>query len=64
MLRLGTTLVREHGGKRHHVKVIENGFVWNGAVYPSLTNVAHAITGTNCNGPRFFGLRDKERTGR
>ena len=62
-LSVGATLVREHGGKRHHVRVIENGFVWNGTVYPSLTKVAHAITGTNWNGPRFFGLRDKARAG-
>lgn len=63
-LSVGTMLVREHSGKRQHVKVVENGFAWNGTVYPSLTKVAHAITGTNWNGPRFFGLRDKERTGR
>lgn len=63
-LSVGATLVREYGGKRHHVKVVENGFAWNGAVYPSLTKVAHAITGTNWNGPRFFGLRDKARAGR
>jgi len=27
--------------------------------YDSLSKVAFAITGTNWNGPRFFGLRDK-----
>jgi len=60
-LSVGTTLVREHGGERHQVKVVDGGFAWKGAVYPSLTKVAHAITGTNWNGPRFFGLRDKPR---
>lgn len=60
-LSVGTTLVREHGGERHQVRVTENGFAWNGAVYSSLTKVAHAITRTNWNGPRFFGLRDKPR---
>jgi hypothetical protein len=29
--------------------------------YPSLSQVAFAITGTRWNGPRFFGLRDKQR---
>jgi len=28
--------------------------------YDSLSKVAFAITGTKWNGPRFFGLRDKE----
>lgn len=58
-LRRGTVLVREHDGKRFAVTVVENGFAWNGKTYSSLTKVAKAITGTNWNGPRFFGLRDK-----
>jgi len=58
-LRPGTVLVREHNGKRFVVTVVEDGFAWNGKTYPSLTKVAKAITGTNWNGPRFFGLRDK-----
>ena len=33
---------------------------WNGQTYDSLSKVAFAITGTKWNGPRFFGLRDKE----
>jgi hypothetical protein len=63
-LSVGTTLVREHGGERHQVRVAENGFAWKDTVYPSLTKVAHAITGTNWNGPRFFGLRDKPKSRR
>jgi hypothetical protein len=45
------------------VTVLENGFTWKGKVYPSLSKVAHAITGTRWNGPRFFGLRDKPSKG-
>jgi len=33
----------------------------NGGTYESLSKVARAITGTNWNGPRFFGLRDRAR---
>ena len=36
------------------------GFAWNGQTYDSLSKVAFAITGTKWNGPRFFGLREKE----
>jgi hypothetical protein len=37
----------------------KDGFSWNGMTYASLSEVAKAITGTNWNGPRFFGLRAK-----
>ena len=40
--------------------VVEEGFAWNGKTYDSLVQSGlFAITGTNWNGPRFFGLRDK-----
>jgi hypothetical protein len=58
-LRAGTVLVREWDGQLHRVMVLANGFAWKDKIYPSLTNVALAITGTRWNGPRFFGLRDK-----
>ncbi len=55
----GTELVREHEGALHRVMVLDEGFAWNGSVYPSLSKIALAITGTRWNGPRFFGLREK-----
>ena len=58
-LRRGTVLGREWKGHMHRVAVLADGFAWNGKTYPSLSNVAFAITGTRWNGPRFFGLRDK-----
>ena len=54
----GTVLVREWDSQR--VMVMADGFAWNGQTYDSLSKVAFAITGTKWNGPRFFGLRDKE----
>jgi DUF2924 family protein len=56
-LRSGTLLVREHGGIQHRVLVTDIGLLWNGQQFNSLSQVARAITGTNWNGPRFFGLR-------
>jgi hypothetical protein len=38
--------------------VLEDGFAWNGKTYGSLSSVAKAITGTNWNGQRFFGLKE------
>ena len=63
-LKPGTELVREHAGTLHRVVVVTDGFAWNGAPYRSLSEVARAITGTNWNGPRFFGLRDKAKPAR
>ena len=57
----GTLLVREWDGTLQRVVVLESGFAWNGVTYESLSKVARAITGTNWNGPRFFGLRDRAR---
>ena len=56
----GTVLVREWDRQSQRVMVMANGFAWKGQTYDSLSKVAFAITGTKWNGPRFFGLRDKE----
>jgi DUF2924 family protein len=58
-LRAGTLLTREWDGHLERVMVLADGFSWNGRTYPSLSQVAFAITGSRWNGPRFFGLRDK-----
>jgi len=59
-LKPGTVLVREWDRRSQRVMVMSDGFAWNGQTYDSLSKVAFAITGTKWNGPRFFGLRDKE----
>ena len=59
-LRPGTVLVREWDRRLQRVMVLADGFAWSGQTYDSLSKVAFAITGTKWNGPRFFGLRDKE----
>jgi hypothetical protein len=56
----GTVLVREWDRRSQRVMVMADGFAWKGETYDSLSKVAFAITGTKWNGPRFFGLRDKE----
>jgi hypothetical protein len=56
----GTVLVREWDRRSQRVMVMADGFAWKGQTYDSLSKVAFAITGTKWNGPRFFGLRDKE----
>jgi hypothetical protein len=40
------------------VAVVDNGFLWSGKTHLSLSSIARAVTGTNWNGPRFFGMRE------
>ncbi len=56
-LGLGAILRRDWQGRRIEVVVETDGFRWEGQVFPSLSAVARAATGTRWNGPRFFGLR-------
>lgn len=55
----GSQLIREWNGKTHSVRVTDDGFLWNGVIYTSLSSVAHAITGARWSGPRFFGLKGR-----
>jgi hypothetical protein len=56
-LKAGALLVREWKGRLERVMILEEGFVWNGQTFSSLSQIAKAMTGTNWNGHRFFGLR-------
>ena len=54
---VGTQLIREWKGAEERVTVVANGFEWQGRRFKSLSAVARVITGTQWNGPAFFGLR-------
>ncbi len=55
----GTTIVRTWRGREYHVKVLEEGFEYDDAVFKSLSAVARQITSTRWNGPLFFNLRKR-----
>jgi hypothetical protein len=55
-LSAGTSLTRTWHGSEYHVKVLEEGFEYDGVVYRSLSAVARAITGSHWNGKLFFHL--------
>jgi hypothetical protein len=55
----GTLLTREFKGKVHVVKVLEEGFEYDGRAYRSLSKIATEIAGTRWNGFVFFNL-DRE----
>jgi hypothetical protein len=56
-LKPGTVLLREWHGTQHQVIVREDGIVFKGKQYKSLSQVALRITGTKWSGPLFFGLK-------
>jgi len=55
-LSSGARLVREWHGRTHSVEVLQNGFLFDGQTYRSLSEIARRITGSHRSGPRFFGL--------
>jgi hypothetical protein len=57
----GAIFIREWEGVTHQVMHMADGYAWKGVTYRSLSEVARAITSVRWNGPRFFGLRDKEK---
>ena len=50
----GTILTRPYKGQLVQVQVLTEGFAYAGRVYPSLSAVAKAVTGSHCNGYYFF----------
>jgi hypothetical protein len=50
----GTILTRPYKGQLVQVQILTAGFAYAGSVYPSLSAVAKAITGSHCNGFLFF----------
>lgn len=55
-LRPGSQLIREWNGRRYHVDVTKDGYLYDGKFHKSLSAIAQLITGTTWSGPRFFGL--------
>ena len=52
----GTLLVKEFKGRTNVVRVLDNGFEYDGRQFSSLSAIAQEITGVKWNGYRFFGL--------
>src|SRR5688572_27495034 len=56
----GTLLTRNYKGRAIVVKVLGDGFEFEGERYKSLSAIAKQITGAHWNGYHFFGLNKKE----
>jgi len=53
---VGTLLKRRYKGQTVQVRVLEQGFEFDGEVYRSLSAVARKVTGAHWNGYAFFDL--------
>jgi hypothetical protein len=58
---LGTVLTRPYKGRPIQVRVVPDGFEYEGDHFQSLSAVAEAITGGHCNGYLFFRLTGRRR---
>ncbi len=56
---VNTTLERTYKGATLHVKVLEEGFLYEGTTYPSLSALAKSFTGCSTNGFLWFGLAQR-----
>jgi len=56
---VGTVLTRHYKGKVITVKILANGFEFEGEEYRSLSAIARAATGVSWNGYKFFQLQKK-----
>ena len=52
-------ITRIYKGHTIVVKVLEDGFEYEGERYRSLSAIARAVTGSHWSGNRFFGLDQK-----
>jgi len=52
----GAVLTRRYKGRMIEVRVLPDGFEYEGEIYKSLSAVARAVTGTHWNGYHFFRL--------
>lgn len=50
----GTMIEKEHDGKTIKIEVLDDGFLYKGDGYRSLSAIAKAVTGTVWNGFLFF----------
>ena len=58
--RINEPLRRIYKGHEYVVRVVPNGFEYDGGLYRSLSAVAHVITGSHWNGYLFFNIEKPE----
>lgn len=57
----GSTILRRYKGIDIRVRVLDDGFEYDGRHFETLTEIARAVTGSAWNGYLFFGLTKRNR---
>jgi hypothetical protein len=52
----GTAITRNYKGRTLEIRILQDGFEYDGQRFKTLSAVAKTITGSHCNGFRFFNL--------
>jgi hypothetical protein len=60
----GTRLVKTYRGQEHEVRILVNGFEYQGKIYRSLSAIAFKISGKKQWGTFFFGLYSGGKNGK
>jgi hypothetical protein len=60
---VGTLVSRDYRGSTIAVRILAEGFEYEGRQYRSLSAIASEVTGTRWNGLAFFGLTGERRKG-
>jgi hypothetical protein len=56
----GKRLLREWHGETHEVLEVEDGYLYRGETYRSLSAIAKKVTGSQWSGPVFFGTKARK----
>jgi hypothetical protein len=59
-IKSGTRLLREWHGDTHEVILLDDGVLYQGQRFRSLSEVARTITGVRWSGPAFFGTKPRK----
>ena len=57
----GTSIIKNYKGKDYEIRILENGFCFDGRHYKSLSGIAKNITGMRISGKVFFGFTERKR---
>lgn len=60
----GAVITRRYKDRTIAVKVLDDGFEYEGSFFKSLSAVAKAVTGSHWNGNIFFGITPARKTGK
>ncbi len=55
-LPTGAEIVKKFKGETYHLRVLKEGFEFQGRIYKTLAGVAFKITGRKISGQEFFGV--------